>query len=69
MKIHSDLRICLYATAYSDGMTTAVPARFTAAQIQTLDRLVAEGVGRNRSEVIRKAVDYLTRSVERDRVG
>lgn len=50
-------------------MTTAVPTRFTAAQMQTLDRLVAEGVGRNRSEVIRKAVDYLARSVERERVG
>lgn len=50
-------------------MTTAVPTRFTADQMQNLDRLVAEGVGGNRSEVIRKAVDCLAASVERDRVG
>ena len=37
--------------------------------MQTLDRLVAEGVGGNRSEVIRKALDYLADSVERERVG
>ena len=37
--------------------------------MQTLDRLVAEGVGGNRSEVIRKAVDCLAASVERDRDG
>ena len=37
--------------------------------MQTLDRLVAEGVGETRSEVIRKAVDCLAESVERDRVG
>ena len=37
--------------------------------MQTLDRLVAEGVGETRSEVIRRAVDHLAESVERDRVG
>ena len=50
-------------------MTSAVPTRFTASQMQTLDRLVAEGVGETRSEVIRKAVDRLAESIERDRVG
>lgn len=56
-------------TAYTDCMTTAVPTRFSADQMQTLDRLVAEGVGGNRSEVIRKALDCLADSVERERVG
>ena len=50
-------------------MTSTVPTRFTASQMQTLDRLVAEGVGETRSEVIRKAVDRLAESVERDRAG
>ncbi len=50
-------------------MTTAVPTRFTTDQLQTLDRLVAEGVGGNRSEVIRIALNCLADVVERDRVG
>jgi len=37
--------------------------------MQTLDRLVADGVGETWSEVIRKAVDRLAESVEHDRVG
>ena len=37
--------------------------------MQTLDRLVAEGVGETRSDVIRKAVDCLAESTERERVG
>ena len=43
MRIHRDLRICRYATSYPDCMTTVIPTRFTAAQKQTLDRLVAKG--------------------------
>ncbi len=50
-------------------MTSTVPTRFTASEMQTLDRLVADGVGETRSEVIRKAVDRLAESVEHDRVG
>lgn len=46
-----------------------MPTRFAASQVQTLARLVAEGVGETRSEVIRKAVDRLAQSVERERVG
>lgn len=37
--------------------------------MRTLDRLVAEGVGETRSEVVRTAVDRLAESVERARVG
>lgn len=37
--------------------------------METLDRLVAEGVGGTRSEVIRRAVDHLAASVERAREG
>ncbi|MBK9177976.1 MAG: hypothetical protein IPM45_00150 [Acidimicrobiales bacterium] len=35
----------------------------------TIDRLVAEGVGRNRSDVIRRAVERLDDAVRRERVG
>ncbi len=50
-------------------MTRAVPTRFNARQIQTLDRLVAAGVGETRSEVIRRAVEHLAESFERARAG
>ena len=50
-------------------MTQAVPTRFNARQMQTLDRLVAEGVGETRSEVIRRAVEHLAESLERARAG
>ena len=50
-------------------MTTAVPTRFNRQQLEVIDRLVAEGVGGNRSEVIRRAVDHLAESLERSQVG
>ena len=50
-------------------MTHAVPTRFSPEQIETIDRLVAEGAGKTRSEVIRRAVDHLADSVERARIG
>ena len=50
-------------------MTIAVPTRFSIGQIELLDRLVAEGVGETRSEVVRRAVEYFAESVERSRVG
>ena len=50
-------------------MTQAVPTRFNALQIETLDRLVEEGVGETRSDVIRRAVDHYAASVERAREG
>ena len=54
---------------YTDCMTAAIPTRFDPRQIATIDRLVAEGVGANRSEVIRQAVDHLAESAERARIG
>ena len=50
-------------------MTTPVPTRFTDQDLATIDRLVAEGIGRNRSDVIRQAVVRLDESVRRARVG
>ncbi len=50
-------------------MTAPVPTRFSPRQIQTIDRLVAAGVGATRSEVIRRAVEHLAESVERARLG
>lgn len=59
----------LVVNVYTVCMTTAVPTRFNRNQIETIDRLVAEGVGETRSAVIRRAVDHLAESVERSRVG
>ena len=50
-------------------MTAPVPTRFTPRQIETIDSLVAAGIGETRSEVIRRAVDHLADSVERARLG
>jgi Arc/MetJ-type ribon-helix-helix transcriptional regulator len=50
-------------------MTTPVPTRFSDEELTTIDRLVAEGVGENRSDVIRRAVDHLNDTVRRVRTG
>ncbi|MDE0269099.1 MAG: ribbon-helix-helix protein, CopG family [Acidimicrobiaceae bacterium] len=50
-------------------MTIAVHTRFSSSQIETLDRLVAEGVGKTRSAVVRRAVEHLAESVEHSRAG
>ena len=55
--------------AYTVCITAPVPTRFSARQIETIDRLVAAGIGENRSEVIRRAVEHLSESVERARLG
>ncbi len=55
--------------AYTVCITHAVPTRFSASQIQTLDRLVERGVGETRSDVIRCAVVHISVSVECARVG
>ena len=54
---------------YTVCMTTAVPTRFSPRQIETIDRLVAAGIGDTRSAVIRRAVEHLAESVERARIG
>ena len=56
-------------SAYTVCMTAPVPTRFSPSQIQTIDRLVAAGIGETRSEVIRRAVEHLAESVERARLG
>lgn len=50
-------------------MTTPVPTRFSDQELATIDRLVSEGVGDNRSAVIRRAVDLLDDAVRRIRIG
>lgn len=57
------------ASPYTVCITTAVPTRFSSRQIETIDRLVAAGVGDTRSAVIRRAVEHLAESVERARIG
>ena len=50
-------------------MTTPVPTRFSDEELRTIDRLVAEGVGATRSEVIRRAIAQLDEAVRRMRTG
>jgi len=50
-------------------MTTPIPTRFSDTELALIDRLVAEGVGQNRSDVIRHAVKQLDEAVRRSRVG
>ena len=40
-------------------MTKPVPTRLSDEELAILDRLVAEGVGKNRSDVIRRAIGPL----------
>lgn len=46
-----------------------MPTRFSSRQIETIDRLVAAGIGDTRSAVIRRAVEHLAESVEREHIG
>ena len=50
-------------------MTTPIPTRFSDEELRTVDRLVSEGIGASRSEVIRHAVVHLAEVVRRRRVG
>lgn len=50
-------------------MTTPIPTRFTDEEIALIDELVGEGVGDNRSSVIRQGVHHLAESVRRARIG
>lgn len=50
-------------------MTTPIPTRFSDEEISIIDRLVSEGIGANRSEVIRRAIERLDDAVRRARVG
>ncbi|MBA2338491.1 MAG: hypothetical protein H0V96_12180 [Acidimicrobiia bacterium] len=50
-------------------MTTPVPTRFTDDELALIDELVDEGIGGNRSAVIRRGVHHLADAVRRARVG
>ncbi len=50
-------------------MTTPVPTRFTDDELALIDELVADGVGENRSAVIRRGVHQLADAVRRERIG
>jgi hypothetical protein len=50
-------------------MTAPIPTRFSEAELALLDQLVAEGVGQNRSEIVRLAVAELGDRVRRQKVG
>jgi len=50
-------------------MTTPVPPRFSDDELAIIDDLVDEGVGENRSAVIRQSVHHLADSVRRAKIG
>ena len=50
-------------------MTTPVPTRFSDGDLALIDALVADGVGENRSAVIRRGIHALADSVRRAREG
>lgn len=50
-------------------MTTPIPTRFSNEELAVIDQLVADGVGQNRSEVIRHAVERLNDAVRRSQIG
>ncbi len=50
-------------------MSTPVPTRLSDAEIAVIDRLVLEGIGSTRSDVIRMAIAGLDEAVRRRRVG
>lgn len=50
-------------------MTIPIPTRFNDKELAIIDRLVSEGVGKNRSDVIRRAIERLDDAVRRTRVG
>lgn len=60
----------VFYDAYTARMTTTpVPTRFSDAEIAVIDSLVDRGVGRNRSEVVRLAVERLADELRRAGVG
>ena len=58
-----------YNNSYTVCMTTPIPTRFSEQQTEAIDRLVAAGVGTNRSDVVRQAVDHFADSIRRAREG
>ena len=50
-------------------MTIPIPTRFSSEELFIIDRLVKEGLGNNRSEVIRAAVKRLDEAARRARIG
>jgi len=50
-------------------MTSPIPTRFSDDELATIDQLVEDGVGKNRSDVIRRAVERLDEDVRRARIG
>ena len=59
----------VYNNSYADCMTTPIPTRFSKKQTEVIDRLVAAGIGSNRSDVVRQAVDHFADSIRRAREG
>ena len=50
-------------------MTTPIPTRFEDNELQEIDRLVSEGIGENRSDVIRNALQHYFNYLKRRSIG
>lgn len=50
-------------------MTTPIPTRFSDDELGLIDELVGQGIGENRSAVIRRAVHHLVDSARRAQIG
>ena len=50
-------------------MTTPIPTRFSDEELAIIDRLVADGIDENRSDVCRQAIERLDDAVRRAQVG
>ena len=50
-------------------MSITITTTFSEAESATIDRLVAEGVGRDRSDVIRQGIEQLVDKVRRAKIG
>ncbi len=59
----------MFYISYTDCVTSPVPTRFSERQTRDIDRLVASGVGTNRSDVVRQAVDHFVESTRRRQEG
>ena len=51
------------------GARRSVPARFGDEELSVLDRLVSDGIGTSREDVIRQAVRWYDDALRRHRVG
>ena len=58
-----------HAVRMLSRMSRSVHTRLSQEELAVVDRLVSDGVGRNRSDIIRQAIGYYDDALRRGRVG